>query len=150
MDRLASTPRQLSCSALGKRLFPEGREERVESPVSTCQCRYSKLLLVFGALRKSLDMLILMVFFISLCIVFFATLMYYAERGTWQEALGRCPSLGVLPWFSYCTAVLHTLAPGQPRGFCLRYSEARMRLSFATLRFASYVFLPSRSLRCVQ
>ncbi len=60
-----------------------------------------------GALRKSLDMLILMVFFISLCIVFFATLMYYAERGTWQEALGRSRGRA----FPCCAAVLHTLAP---------------------------------------
>ncbi|KAG2488009.1 hypothetical protein HYH03_013446 [Edaphochlamys debaryana] len=50
--------------------------------------RYSKLIVVLGALRKSLDMLGLMVFFISLCILFFATLEYYVERGTWDEQLG--------------------------------------------------------------
>ncbi|KAG2433028.1 hypothetical protein HXX76_008755 [Chlamydomonas incerta] len=50
--------------------------------------RYGKLLVVLGALRKSLDMLFLMVFFISLCIVFFSTLEYYAERGDWDAELG--------------------------------------------------------------
>ncbi|PNW77345.1 hypothetical protein CHLRE_10g432550v5 [Chlamydomonas reinhardtii] len=50
--------------------------------------RYGKLLVVLGALRKSMDMLFLMVFFISLCIVFFSTLEYYAERGDWDEELG--------------------------------------------------------------
>jgi hypothetical protein len=51
--------------------------------------RYSKLLVVLHSLSKSADMLILMVFFISLCIIFFATLMYYAERGTWDPDLGE-------------------------------------------------------------
>ncbi|KAG2448696.1 hypothetical protein HYH02_006052 [Chlamydomonas schloesseri] len=50
--------------------------------------RYSKLLVVLGALRKSMDMLFLMCFFITLCIVFFSTLEYYAERGDWDPELG--------------------------------------------------------------
>ncbi|GLC42647.1 hypothetical protein PLESTB_001123200 [Pleodorina starrii] len=50
--------------------------------------RYSKLLVVLHSLSKSVDMLGLMAFFISLCIVFFATLMYYAERGSWDAQLG--------------------------------------------------------------
>ncbi|GIL64707.1 hypothetical protein Vafri_18594 [Volvox africanus] len=50
--------------------------------------RYSKLQVVLHSLRKSMDMLGLMVFFVSLCIVFFATLMYYAERGDYNSELG--------------------------------------------------------------
>ncbi|GFR52249.1 hypothetical protein Agub_g14783 [Astrephomene gubernaculifera] len=50
--------------------------------------RYPKLPVVLTALRKSLDMLALMCFLLSLSIVFFATLMFYAERGKWDERLG--------------------------------------------------------------
>lgn len=50
--------------------------------------RSQKLLVVLHALQRAVDMLLLMVFFVSLLIMFFSTLMYYAERGTWDEALG--------------------------------------------------------------
>ncbi|GIL77385.1 hypothetical protein Vretimale_2783 [Volvox reticuliferus] len=50
--------------------------------------RYSKLQVVLHSLRKSFDMLGLMVFFIALCIVFFSTLMYYTERGDYNAELG--------------------------------------------------------------
>lgn len=45
-------------------------------------------MVVLQSLRKSVDMLILMSFFISLCIVLFATLMYYVERGEYDNQLG--------------------------------------------------------------
>ncbi|KAG2496769.1 hypothetical protein HYH03_005177 [Edaphochlamys debaryana] len=50
--------------------------------------RYRKLLVVTSALSKSWDMLALMAFFVSLIVVVAATLLYFAERGEYDEYLG--------------------------------------------------------------
>ena len=45
-------------------------------------------MLVVNALKDSLDMLAMLLFFISVAIVLFSTFMYYAERGTYRTELG--------------------------------------------------------------
>eukprot|EP00198_Chlamydomonas_reinhardtii_P001293 XP_001690628.1 predicted protein [Chlamydomonas reinhardtii] len=50
--------------------------------------RYRKLLIVTTAFAKSLDMLLLMSFFVGLIVVVAATLLFFAERGDYDEALG--------------------------------------------------------------
>ncbi|EFJ48740.1 hypothetical protein VOLCADRAFT_104589 [Volvox carteri f. nagariensis] len=86
--------------------------------------RYSKLLVVLHSLRKSLDMLGLMAFFISLCIVFFATLMYYAERGSYDEQLGELSELDVwVPMRSRAAALGNR---GAGAGYYVRPYEVQM------------------------
>ncbi|KAG2440760.1 hypothetical protein HXX76_003617 [Chlamydomonas incerta] len=50
--------------------------------------RYRKLLIVTTAFAKSLDMLLLMSFFVGLIVVVAATLLFFAERGEFDETLG--------------------------------------------------------------
>ncbi|GIL52166.1 hypothetical protein Vafri_8098, partial [Volvox africanus] len=49
--------------------------------------RYRKLLLVTSTLANSVDMLMLMVFFVSVVIVAASTLMFFAERGSYNDDL---------------------------------------------------------------
>ncbi|KAG2442012.1 hypothetical protein HYH02_009804 [Chlamydomonas schloesseri] len=50
--------------------------------------RYRKLLIVTTAFAKSLDMLLLMSFFVGLIVVVASTLLFFAERGDYDETLG--------------------------------------------------------------
>jgi len=51
--------------------------------------RYGKMQVVVKAVQESMDMLVMMMFLLALCIIIFSALVFFAERGTWNETLQR-------------------------------------------------------------
>ncbi|EFJ42014.1 hypothetical protein VOLCADRAFT_119547 [Volvox carteri f. nagariensis] len=80
--------------------------------------RYRKLLLVTSTLVQSVDMLLLMVFFVSVVVVGASTLIFFAERGSYDSSLGYY----VRKHERYFTSDLDPIvSPFEsiPSGFCL-------------------------------
>lgn len=55
--------------------------------VSPRPCSYGKMGLVAGTLMESMDVLGLVLFFMVMLIILFSTLMYFIERGEWDDEL---------------------------------------------------------------